>query len=99
MVLVSSGFVHGMSPRGGPALGSGGLGGGLGGLGGGLGGGFAGLGGGLGAGLAGLGLLGGLGGGLLYPTQPNPTQPIPTEMRKKLSEINVPGPNRLVTAP
>ena len=44
MVLVSSGFVHGMSPRGGPALGSGGLGGGLGGLGGGLGG----LGGGLG---------------------------------------------------
>ena len=38
MVLVSSGFVHGMSPRGGPALGSGGLGGGLGGLGGGLGG-------------------------------------------------------------
>ena len=31
MVLVSSGFVHGMSPRGGPALGSGGLGGGLGG--------------------------------------------------------------------
>ena len=34
MVLVSSGFVHGMSPRGGPALGSGGLGGGLGGLGG-----------------------------------------------------------------
>ena len=38
MVLVSSGFVHGMSPRGGPALGSGGLGGGFGGLGGGLGG-------------------------------------------------------------
>ena len=45
MVLASSGFVHGMSPKGGPALGSGGLGGVLGGLGGGLGG----LGGGVGA--------------------------------------------------
>ena len=64
MVLVSSGFVHGMSPRGGPALGSGGLGGGLGGLGGGLGGLSGGLGG-LGGGLGGLG--GGLGGQGGYP--------------------------------
>ena len=57
MVVVSSGFVHGMSPMGGRAVDSGGLGGldgGLGVLGGGLGGLDGGLGG-LGGGLGGLG--------------------------------------------